>query len=291
MAILDRNPAVPAPAAIHVVAKDVAKGYPGVQALAQISFSVSPGERVALAGPSGSGKTTLLYLLAGLLQPDAGKLSIDGRDLGELKPGRDLSQLVGMVHQQYDLVSSLPVIHNVLAGRLGQWSLVSSALSLVWPRERHLAEDALARLGIADKLNQRTSRLSGGEQQRVAIARLMVQSPRIILADEPVSSLDPALAEEMMRLLVDLVEAVNPRVEAVPWAGGIPANPRVEGSGKTLIASLHSPYLIKKYCTRVIGLRHGEMQFDLPAADLTEAVLDRLYDLERHPQPRSVQEE
>jgi phosphonate transport system ATP-binding protein len=112
----------------------------------------------------------------------------------------------------------------------------------------------------------------------------MVQSPRIILADEPVSSLDPALAEEMMRLLVDLVEAVP----------GIPpgqSNPRVEGSGKTLIASLHSPYLIKKYCTRVIGLRHGEMQFDLPAADLTEAVLDRLYDLERRPQPRSVQEE
>ena len=274
MAILGRNPAVPAPAATHVVAKDIAKGYPGVQALAHLSFSVSPGERLALAGPSGSGKTTLLYLLAGLLQPDAGTLSIDGHDLSMLKPGRDLARLVGMVHQQYDLVSSLPVVHNVLAGRLGQWSLASSALSLIWPRERHLAEDALARLGIADKLNQRTSRLSGGEQQRVAIARLMVQSPRIILADEPVSSLDPALAEEMMRLLVDLVEAVNPRAK---------------DSGKTLIASLHSPYLIRKYCTRVIGLRHGQMQFDLPAAGLTEAVLDRLYDLDRR-QPGSRQE-
>ncbi|HLF04099.1 MAG TPA: ATP-binding cassette domain-containing protein [Dehalococcoidia bacterium] len=274
MAILDGNPAVPAPAAAHVVAKDIAKGYSGIQALAPLSFSVSPGERLALAGPSGSGKTTLLYLLAGLLQPDAGTLSIDGHDLSMLKPGRDLARLVGMVHQQYDLVSSLPVVHNVLAGRLGQWSLVSSALSLIWPRERHLAEDALARLGIADKLNQRTSRLSGGEQQRVAIARLMVQSPRIILADEPVSSLDPALAEEMMRLLVDLVEAVNPRAK---------------DSGKTLIASLHSPYLIRKYCTRVIGLRHGQMQFDLPAADLSEAVLDRLYDLDRR-QPGSRQE-
>jgi phosphonate transport system ATP-binding protein len=242
-----------------VVVKDVAKGYPGVRALAPITFSVRPGERLALAGPSGSGKTTLLYLLAGLLQPDAGKLCIEGRDLAELRPGRELSRLVGMVHQQYDLVSSLPVLHNVLAGRLGQWSLAGSALSLIWPRERHLAEEALARLGIADKASQRTSRLSGGEQQRVAIARLMVQSPRIILADEPVSSLDPALAEEMMRLLAGLVE----------------------GSGKTLIASLHSPYLIKKYCTRVIGLRQGEMQFDLPAAELTEAVLDRLYDLDR----------
>jgi phosphonate transport system ATP-binding protein len=194
-----------------------------------------------------------------MLRPDAGRLLIEGRDLGELEPGRELARLVGMVHQQYDLVSSLPVIHNVLAGRLGQWSLAGSALSLIWPRERHLAEDALARLGIGDKAGQRTSRLSGGEQQRVAIARLMVQSPHIILADEPVSSLDPALAEEMMRLLADLVE----------------------GTGRTFIASLHSPYLIKKYCTRVIGLRRGQVQFDLPAAELSEAVLDRLYDLDR----------
>ncbi|MSQ16129.1 MAG: ATP-binding cassette domain-containing protein [Dehalococcoidia bacterium] len=270
MADSRHHAAVAAPAATHVVVKDVAKGYPGVRALAPIAFSVQPGERLALAGPSGSGKTTLLYLLAGLLQPDAGQLCIDGRDLAEMRPGRELARLVGMVHQQYDLVSSLPVLHNVLAGRLGQWSLAGSALSLIWPRERHLAEEALARLGIADKASQRTSRLSGGEQQRVAIARLMLQSPRIILADEPVSSLDPALAEEMMRLLVDLVE----------------------GSGKTLIASLHSPYLIKKYCTRVIGLRQGEMQFDLPAADLTEAVLDRLYDLDRRrPENGAIRQE
>ncbi|MBM3943481.1 MAG: ATP-binding cassette domain-containing protein [SAR202 cluster bacterium] len=249
--------AVTAPAATQLAAEGIAKSYPGVQALAPISFTVSPGERVALAGPSGSGKTTLLYLLAGLLQPDSGRLCIEGQDLTAMRPGKELARLVGMVHQQFDLVGSLPVVHNVLAGRLGQWSLASSAMSLIWPRERRLAQEALERLGIADKLNQRTSKLSGGEQQRVAIARLMVQSPRIILADEPVSSLDPALAEEMMRLLVELVE----------------------DSGKTLIASLHSPYLIKKYCSRVIGLRRGQVQFDLPAAELTEAVLDRLYDL------------
>ncbi len=102
---------------------------------------------------------------------------------------------MGLVHQQYDLVPHLPVVHNVLAGRLGQWSLFRSLASLVWPQERHLAETALAQMGIGDKINERTSHLSGGEQQRVAIARLMVQSPKVVLADEPVASLDPALSE------------------------------------------------------------------------------------------------
>jgi phosphonate transport system ATP-binding protein len=216
---------------------------------------------VALAGPSGSGKSTLLYLIAGILQPDQGQLYIDHRRLSQLQPGRELSKLVGIIHQQYDLVPHLPVIHNVLAGRLGQWSLFRSLVSLVWPQDRQLAESALARLGIADKAHQRTSHLSGGEQQRVAIARVMVQSPRVVLADEPVASLDPARAEEILRLLTDLTTSAE----------------------KTLIVSLHSPYLIQKYCTRVIGLRGGQMLFDLPASDVTEVELDRLYELKHSP--------
>ncbi len=245
----------------------VAKSYPRVQALAPLSFDIRPGERVALAGPSGSGKTTLLYLLAGLVQPDEGQILVDGRSLSGLPPGRQLSELVGLIHQQYDLVPQLPVVHNVLAGRLGHWGLLRSMVSLLWPRDRHLAEEALAQLGISDKVNERTSHLSGGEQQRVAIARVMVQSPRLLLADEPVASLDPARAEEMLRLLTDL--AVN--------------------SGKTLVTSLHAPELIQKYCSRVIGLRHGRLQFDMPASELTEPALDRLYDLEQpDPQPLGV---
>jgi phosphonate transport system ATP-binding protein len=218
---------------------------------------IGPGERVALAGPSGSGKTTLLYLLAGIIQPDEGELTIGGRSLSRLRPGRELAQLVGLIHQQYDLVPHLPVVHNVLAGRLSEWSLFRSMVSLVWPQERHLAEEALARMGIADKLYERTSNLSGGEQQRVAIARLLVQSSRIVLADEPVSSLDPARADDLLRLLAGL-------------AGD---------SGKTLVASLHSPFLMRKYFSRVIGLREGRLQFDTPSSDLDEAVLERLYDL------------
>lgn len=243
-----------------IAARGITKSYSHVPALAPLDLSVQEGERVALAGPSGSGKTTLLYLLGGVVQPGEGEVVIDGRPLRRLGPGKELAQLVGLVHQNYDLVPHLPVIHNVLAGMLGQWSLLRSAISLFWPRDRHLAERALAELGLGDKALERTSHLSGGEQQRVAIARLMVQAPRIILADEPVSSLDPLLSEEMLRLLTSLADS----------------------SGRTLVASLHSPRLIRKYFTRVIGLREGILQFDMPAIGLTDEVLAQLYDLNHH---------
>ena len=241
-----------------VVAREISKSYSRAKALAPLSLDFLQGEKVALAGPSGSGKTTLLYLLAGIIQPDNGYVSIDGRRLSDLRPGEELARLVGVMHQQYDLVPNLPVVQNVLAGRLGQWGLFRSILSLVWPQERQLAEKALTQLGIADKLQERTSRLSGGEQQRVALARLLVQSSLIILADEPVSSLDPARAEDMVRLMTDLADS----------------------SGKTLVVSLHSPTLIRKYFSRAIGLREGLLQFDLPVEEMSDGVLERLYELD-----------
>ena len=241
-----------------ITAAGASKSYSDVAALSPISFAVQPGERVALAGPSGSGKTTLLYLLAGILQPDTGTLAIEGKDLAKVRPGRDLSTLVGIIHQQYDLVPHLPVLHNVLAGRLGQWSLLRSAASLLWPQDRRLAERALERMGIGDKVWERTSHLSGGEQQRAAIARLMVQSPLVVLADEPVASLDPAMAEEMLRLLTGLTD----------------------GGDRALVVSLHSPELIQRFCTRVIGLRSGRLVFDLQAEAMTGGTLDELYHLD-----------
>ena len=253
-----------AAAAPLVVVEGIAKGYPRVQALHPVSFAIRPGERVALVGPSGSGKTTLLNLLSGMEQPDAGSLSIDGRSLSGQLPRRQLSRLVGLIHQQYDLVPQLPVAHNVLAGRFGRWGIFRSALSLVWPQEYPLAQAALERMGLADKIQERTSHLSGGEQQRVAIARTMVQSPRLVLADEPVASLDPARAEEILRLLTDLTNNNDD-----PAAN----------TGKTLIASIHSTELIRRFFSRVIGLREGRLQFDIPAAELTPAALNDLYDL------------
>ena len=253
-----------------VAIDSASKVYGTNRGLAPLSLAIHAGERVALVGPSGSGKTTLLRLLAGALVPDQGPRSviINGKSPGELKPGRELASLVGIVSQRFDLVPHLPVLHNVLAGRLGHWSLARSVLSLVWPMERRAAQQALARVGIADKINERPGRLSGGEQQRVAIARMMMQSPLVILADEPVASLDPARAEEVMELLVGLVS-----LDMGHGHGD-------DGSSqRTLIASLHTASLIRRHFTRVIGLRESRVQFDLPAGELDDAVLDELYDL------------
>lgn len=249
-----------------ITVKSAAKVYGKNRGLAPLSLAIHPGERVALVGPSGSGKTTLLRLLAGALAPDDGPggVIINGKSPANLKPGRELASLVGIVSQRFDLVPHLPVLHNVLAGRLGHWSLACSILSLVWPMERRAAQQALARVGIADKINERPGHLSGGEQQRVAIARMMMQSPLVILADEPVASLDPARAEEVMELLVGLV--------ASDMGNG-------DGDRRALIASLHTASLIRRHFTRVIGLRDSRAQFDLPASELDDAVLDELYDL------------
>ena len=235
----------------------VSKSYPRTVALAPLSLKIDPGERVAILGPSGSGKTTLLHLMAGVIEPDHGSILIAGIPLSAIGPGGQLSSLVGIIHQQLDLVPHLSVVHNVLAGRLGEWSTLRSLWSLVSPRERHLAAEALDKLGIADKLFERTSKLSGGEQQRVAMARLLVQTPKAILADEPVSSLDPARAEDLMRQLIHIVQE----------------------SDKTLVASVHSMQLGYTYFSRAIGLRNGELQFDLPIAKVTVEMLDEIYQI------------
>jgi phosphonate transport system ATP-binding protein len=236
----------------------ISKIYPGVVALAPLSLEIRREERVAIVGPSGSGKTTLLHMLGGVIQPDQGRVVIDGRNMASMTSGRDKAGLVGMIHQQFDLVPRLSVLHNVLAGRLGYWSLWRSLISLVSPQERHLATEALRKAGIEDKISQRTSRLSGGEQQRVAIARLLVQDSQVILADEPVASLDPTRSEDIVRLIREIAEE----------------------SGKTLVASLHSVPLVRAHFTRVIGLRKGTLAFDLPVTQVTDDILTELYDLE-----------
>ena len=237
---------------------DISKGYTSNVALAPLSLTIREGEKVAIVGPSGSGKTTLLHILGGVIQPDTGSVALNGHALSDLKPGRELSSLVGVIHQQFDLVPHLSVIHNVLAGRLGQWSVLRSLVSLFSPRDAHLAEEALARVGLSDKTHERASKLSGGEQQRVAIARLLVQNPRVIIADEPVSSLDPARARDVMRLLAGIAKE----------------------SGKTLITSIHSVDLAREFFDRVIALRNGRLRFDIPIAEASDRLLGELYDLE-----------
>lgn len=238
--------------------ESLTKSYNGKSALDDLSLEFESGEQAAIIGPSGAGKTTLLHLLGGLLRPDSGTVMLDGRDLSTLSPGRELSHLVGVMHQQFDLVDQLPVIHNVLAGKLGEWSLWKSLLSLVIPQQRHLAYEALDRLGIRDKAHVKTAHLSGGEQQRVALARLLVQQPRAILADEPVASVDPARARDLLQTLVEIAAEDD----------------------VTLVVSLHSVDLALEFFPRIIGLRQGRVEFDRPSTDVTDPDLNALYELE-----------
>jgi phosphonate transport system ATP-binding protein len=246
---------------LAVVLRGVRVRHRDVLALDGVDLAVPTGQRVALVGPSGAGKSTLLTLCTGALQPDGGEVEVLGHRLDRLSP-RALARLrarIGTVHQHLHLVGRLAVVHNVNAGRLGRWPWWRALVSLASPREVDATRRALARTGLADRLSSRTDGLSGGEQQRVALARLLVQDPELVLADEPVASLDPARAEDMMRLLT----------LATP------------GSSRTLLVSLHDPDLALQHCDRVVGLRAGRVLFDLPPHKVT--LRRELYRLEPVP--------
>lgn len=237
---------------------EIDKIYERKIAISSLSCAIKKGELVALIGPSGAGKTTLLNILANIIKPDKGTLKIDQIPSGEYKTGKQLSKKVGIIRQQFDLVPQLPVIHNVLAGRLSDWGFFKSLLSLIFPQEKELAFKALERVGLSDKIYEKTSNLSGGEQQRVAMARLLVQKPESILADEPVSSLDPARAEDILSMLTSLAKEEN----------------------QTLVTVLHSVEYARKYFDRIIGMREGKIYFDCPSKEVTSQMLSELYNLQ-----------
>ncbi|RMH18241.1 MAG: ATP-binding cassette domain-containing protein, partial [Acidobacteria bacterium] len=218
---------------------------------------------VGLVGPSGAGKTTLLRLLNGTLRPSMGRVVVAGDDLSTLT-GRALRHLrsrIGMVHQDLSLVPNLRVLHNVLAGRLGRLSLAGALRLLLLPPRSEVRRvyELLARVGIPEKLYQRTDRLSGGQQQRVAIARALYQDPAALLADEPVSSVDPARARDTVALLAEISRE----------------------RGLTLCISLHNLQLARDYLPRLVGLRDGRVVFDHRTEELTDADFHALYDLSR----------
>jgi phosphonate transport system ATP-binding protein len=238
-------------------AKNITKHFERKIALSSLSFSIKQGELVALIGPSGAGKTTLLNSIAGLAPLQSGQLLIDSLPLSEYKRGKMFAKKIGVIRQQFDLIGPLAVIHNVLAGKLSEWGLIKSLFSLLVPQEKESALSALERVGLADKPFEITATLSGGEQQRVAMARLMVQNPEIILADEPVASLDPARADDVLSMLTKIVSEEN----------------------QTLVASLHSVEYARKYFTRIISLKNGEIFFDLPTEKVSDELLNALYQL------------
>jgi phosphonate transport system ATP-binding protein len=236
--------------------------YAGRAALADADLAVAAGESLALVGPSGAGKTTLLRLLNASVAPTSGAVCVDYRRLDALSPAelRAVRARIGFVHQDLALVPNVRVLANVLSGRLGRQSFLASARSLLLPARGEVERAAaiLERVGIGEKLYQRTDSLSGGQRQRVALARALYQDPAALLLDEPVSSVDPARARD----LVELVAAIS------------------RERGITLIVSIHDIELARAHFPRLVGLRGGRIAFDAPTSRVAAEDLAALYALE-----------
>ena len=242
--------------------RDLRKTFGTCHALKGVNLTVHEGEMVALLGASGSGKSTLLRHLSGLHRADEGpgsRVQVMGRMVQEAgrccAEVRDVRAGVAMIFQQFNLVDRLPVMHNVLAGAFHRLPLWRTLLRRFPQQELQNAVEALRRVGIAERAWQRASTLSGGQQQRAAISRAIVQRAQVILADEPIASLDPESSRKVMELLAELN-----REQRV-----------------TVVVSLHQVDYAFAYCPRTVALRHGEVVYDGPTAALTRERLKHLY--------------
>ncbi|VVO57686.1 phosphonate ABC transporter ATP-binding protein [Pseudomonas fluorescens] len=229
----------------------------GVDALRIIDVQIGAGEQVAIIGPSGAGKSSLLNLLATALKPSSGDIEVLGERAWHLSAHQRqrLRARIGLVHQAPPIPPRQRVITAVLAGKLGQWSLGKSLLNLLHPLDVAGARAALARLDLGDKLFAHCQQLSGGQLQRVGIARVLYQAPEILLADEPVSAMDPVLAGHTLSILSRHAREHN----------------------VTLVASLHAVDLALAHFPRIIGLRDGQILFDCPSDQVSRDKLDALY--------------
>jgi phosphonate transport system ATP-binding protein len=229
----------------------------GTKALQDVSLSFDPSAFTVLIGPSGAGKSTLMRVLNGLIRPTSGKVFVGDTEITNAKQ-KDLllaRRSIGMVFQQFNLVKRLSALENVLLGRLGYREAWRSVLHLYPKSELQYAFDLLERVGMADQAWQRADTLSGGQQQRVGIARALAQAPKFILADEPISALDPKSSEQVMELLRD-----------------IHAN-----DGITVIANLHYLGTVREYANRVVALQKGCVIFDGAVQALSDDITHKLY--------------
>jgi phosphonate transport system ATP-binding protein len=249
---------------------DISKSYQrGKPVLNNVSISLKRGEMVALIGASGSGKSTLIRVLAGLIpidwsrkgQDGTGHITVLGQPIqrgGRISCNRSLRARIGVIFQQFNLVPRLPLLTNVCFGLLGRLPLVRGTIGRFRDDDKRIAMQALSRVGIAEHALRRASELSGGQQQRAAIARSLVQGAELLIADEPIASLDPASSRRVMDLIADMNR----------------------NDGLTVLVSLHQVEYAMKYCPRTIALKDGKVAYDGPSSALTPAFLNNLYGAE-----------
>ncbi|MBN9669046.1 phosphonate ABC transporter ATP-binding protein [Roseibium aggregatum] len=232
--------------------------------LNDINLSIAPGELVGLIGASGSGKSTLIRLISGFetIDRDEGEIEILGQKVQSggkrLIAARNVRRDVGVIFQQFNLVNRLSLLTNVLLGRLGRVSRLRGTIGLFSIEDRIRALRALERVGIVDLARQRASTLSGGQQQRAAIARALTQEARLVLADEPIASLDPKSADVVMGLLCE----INRRDKV------------------TIVVSLHQIDYAFQYCSRILALKDGRIVHDGSPHDIGEEALRAIYGIE-----------
>lgn len=231
------------------------KQYGSNSVLRGVDLDVAPGEFLVVLGQSGAGKSTLLRCINRLVDADAGELSIDGIDVRQTRDVRALRRQIGMIFQHHHVVPRLSVIKNVLTGRLGSCPTLASLFQLFRQTDLSLALDCLRRVDLTDKAEARTDSLSGGQMQRVGIARALAQQPRVILADEPVASLDPQSA----RLVLQYLRAASREL------------------GIAVVCNLHQVEYAREFSDRIVGLAHGRVVFNGSGEQLGEADLRRIY--------------
>ncbi len=238
--------------------KNLEKVYPnGMRALKGVSFDVKPGEFLVVIGLSGSGKSTMLRCLNHLHDPTSGSIVFKNEDVTHLegKKARDVRRRMAMIFQHFNLINRHTVLSNVLMGNLSRTNSLSSIMGMFSSEAKEKALGYLDLVGIREKAYVRADQLSGGQQQRVAIARALAQEPEILLADEPVASLDPATCHTVM----DYLEKVNKEL------------------GITIICNLHFLSLVRRYATRVIALKEGNMVYDGDPKNIDEAWFEKIY--------------
>lgn len=241
-----------------IIFDHVSKTYEnGVKGLIDVNLTINDGDFVSIIGLSGAGKSTLLRAINRLNEITEGEIVIDGESLTKAnkKQLRKIRRGIGMISQQFNLVKRSTVQKNVLSGRLGYYSTIKSVLGIFSKQDYELCNQVLEKVGLSDKLHERCDNLSGGQQQRVSIARTLFQQANIILADEPVSALDPVTSVEIMDELRNINETMN----------------------KTVIVNIHSVDLAKQFSKRVIALQDGKVVFDGTPELLTNEVLTMIY--------------